>query len=100
MSDRAILREYRLALLEMRRQSLPRLGAREAEHLERSRGIEQRSVDAQPVVQGIFGPADRALCAGRQILRGFQRDLLQLVVLDAERDKANPLGLGSRQRLA
>ena len=86
--------KHRLALLEMRRQPLARLGAGEAEHLQRCRRIEQRSVDAQPVVQRIFGPADRALRAGRQILGGLQRDLLQFGVLDAQRDQANPLGFG------
>src|SRR3984957_15679430 len=97
---RAILWEYRFAFLQMRGQALARLGAGKAQKLERGRSVEDRAVDAQPVVERVFGPADGALRAVGQVLGGLQRDLLQIGILDAERNQPDPLSFRAGQRLA
>src|ERR1700733_16314001 len=99
-SDRTFLREYRLAFFQMRGQALARLGAGKTQKLERGRGVEDRAVDAQPVVERVFGPADSALRAVGQLFGGLQRDLLQIGILDAQRNQPDPLGLRAGQWLA
>ena len=84
----------------MGRQALGRLGASEAKHFQGRRGVEYGAGLAQPVVQGVFGPADRALRAAGQIVGGLQGGGLKIGVLDAQRDQADTLGLGAGQRLA
>src|SRR5664279_2771444 len=99
-SDRAFLREYRLTFLQMRGEALARLGTRKTQKLQRGRGVEDRAVDAQPVVERVFGPADSALRAVGQIFGGLERDLLQIGILDAQRNQPDPLRLRAGQRLA
>jgi len=77
-----------------------RLGTRKTQKLQRGRGVEDRAVDAQPVVERVFGPADGALRAVGQIFGGLERDLLQIGILDAQRNQPDPLRLRAGQRLA
>src|SRR6478735_6720206 len=62
-SQRRVGIELGLALLEMGGQAFLHLGAHEAQHFERRRGVERRAHHAQPVVERVFGEADRGLGA-------------------------------------
>src|SRR5215216_4349073 len=85
--------ELGLALLEVRGEAFLHLGAHEAQHLERRRGVEGRAHHAQPVVQRVLGEADRGLRAFGELGRDLQALGLELVVLDAQRDEPDALGL-------
>ena len=64
-----------------------------AEEFQRQRSIERWPRHAQPVVQAVFGPAQRALRAGREFACHFQRLGLQFRFFTAERHQPDPLGL-------
>src|SRR5258705_7107894 len=89
-----------LALLEMRGKAFLHLGTEEAQHLERRRGVEGRTHHAQPVVERVLGEADRSLRALGELGRDLETLGFELVVLDAERDQADALGLLAVDRLA
>src|SRR6187551_171186 len=82
-SQRRVRVELGLALLEMRGEAFLHLGPHEAQHLERRRGVEGRAHHAQPVVERVFGEADRGLGAFGELGRHFETLGLELVVLDA-----------------
>src|SRR3954462_3982995 len=84
----------------MRRGAFLCLGAAEAQHLERERGIECWPGHAQPVVERIFGPPQRRLGAARELARDLQRFFLQLAFLARQRDEPEALGLLAADRLA
>src|SRR4029453_6611044 len=92
--------ELGLALLEVRGEAFLHLGPHEAQHLERRRGIEGGAHHAQPVVERVLGEADRGLRPLGELGRNLEPLGLQLVVLDAERDQADALGLRAVDRLA
>src|SRR5207245_238122 len=81
--ERGRRRELRRALLAERGQPLAHVVPGESEALERQRCVEGRPGQAQPVVQGVLGPADRRRRACRQTLRQPERRLVQGVVVDA-----------------
>src|SRR6516162_6793525 len=60
-SDRAILCKQWLSLLQVGCQPLSHLRTREPEHLQRGGGVEQRTVNAKPIVESVLGPANGAL---------------------------------------
>src|SRR5829696_5857098 len=99
-SDRRVGIELGLALLEVGGQAFLHLGPHEAQHLERRRGIERRAHHAQPVVQRVLGEADRGLRALGELGGDLQALGLELIILDAQRDQANALGLLAVDRLA
>src|SRR4029453_4709073 len=92
--------ELGLALLEVRGEAFLHLGAHEAQHLERRRGVERGTHHAQPVVQRVLGEADRGLRALGKLGRDLQALGLELVVLDAQRDQPDAFGLLAVDRLA
>jgi hypothetical protein len=96
----AILRKYRLAFLQMRCKSLARVCSGEAENLKRGRGVEQRAIDPQPVVERIFRPSNCALCTIGKIFSHIKSGLLQIRILDAQRHQPNPFGLFAGEWLA
>src|SRR5215468_7850951 len=90
LSDRAILRKHRLSLLQVRCQPLAGLPTGETEHFQCRGGVEQRTVNAKPIVESVLGPAKGALGAVDEIQSGFERNPLQLGILHAKRDKTDP----------
>src|SRR3954471_14146067 len=92
--------ELGLALLEVRGEAFLHVGTHEAQHLERCRGVERRAHHAQPVVERVFGEADRGLCALGELGCDFQALGFELIVLDAQRDEPDALGLLAIDRLA
>ena len=75
-------------------------GPDEAQHLERRRGVEGRAHHAQPVVERVLGEADRGLRALGELGRDLEALGFELVVLHAQRDQADALGLLAVDRLA
>jgi len=67
----------------MRGEPLACFRAGEAEQFEGRGGIEQRTVDAQPIVERIFGPANGALRAVRKVFGNIKSGLLEIGVIDA-----------------
>src|SRR5690606_21094626 len=92
--------EAGLALVPVRRQALPGVGPAEAEELVGQRGVEHRGLGPVPVVQGVLRPADGLLGAAAQPLGHLERGVVDGVVVDAQRDEADALGLLAAQRLA
>src|SRR5882757_3829769 len=92
--------ELGLALLEMGSQSFLHLRPEEAQHLERERRVERGAHHAQPVIERVFGEADRGLRPLGQLGGDFERLRFKLLVLDTERDQADALGLLAAHRLA
>src|SRR5262245_44274261 len=99
-SDRRIRIEPGLALLEMGGEAFLHLGAEEAQHLERRRGVEGGTHHAQPVVERVLGEAYRGLGALGELGGHFEALGFQLLVLDAHRYKADALGFFAVDRLA
>src|SRR4030095_11061572 len=92
--------ELGLALLEVRGEAFLHLGAHEAQHLERRRGVEGGPHHAQPVVERVLGEADRGLRALGALGADVQSLGLELIVVDAERHQADALGFLPVDRLA
>src|SRR5262245_37456019 len=99
-SDRRVGVELGLALLEVGGEPFLHVRSQEAQDLERRRGVERRSHHAQPVVQRVFGEANRGLRSLGELGRHFQALGFELVVLDAERDQPDALGFLAVDRLA
>src|SRR6185312_8722448 len=91
-SDRRGGRKVRTALFEVRGEAFFYIGAAEAEKLKRERRVECRTHRAQPIVERIFGPADRALRSLGQLGRDLDGLRLKLVVVDRERNQADAFG--------
>ena len=90
-SQRAVRREARLAFFAMRGEALPDVGARKSQKLQRERVIANGTRGAQPIVERVFGPADRIRCALRKPHRNIQRARLKLRIGHGHRDKADAL---------
>src|SRR5271166_3876458 len=88
------------ALLAVRGEAFPDVGAAEADEFQAKRRFEGGPEHAVPVVEAVLGPADRVLCALRQILGEVGCGGQDLVVVDAGGDQADALGLLAEQRLA
>ncbi len=99
-STGVVLRKARRALLAQCGSALPRLGAREAQEFEAERGIEDRACGTQPVVERIFGAADRARRAFGEPNRNVERTRGELLVRHRERNEPDALGLLAGERLA
>src|SRR5260370_87011 len=76
------------------------LRAGEAEKLQRQRGVEDRPGGAQPIVERVFGPADRVGSALGEPGRDFEGLGVELRVVHRERDQPDALGVGSRERIS
>ena len=74
--QRTIFWELRRSFFLERFQTLFHFRAGEAEHFERSRRIKRGSSQPKSAVQGVLGPADRALCHICQFGCNLQRCLL------------------------
>src|SRR5580693_9189995 len=88
------------ALLAVRGEPLLHLGSRKAEKFESQRGIEGRSHRAQPVVQCVFGPADRTLRALSQTGSNLHCFCVELGILDGKRNEPNTLGFFAEHLVA
>src|SRR4029453_9479941 len=92
--------ELGLALLEMRGEAFLHLGPHEAQHLQRRRRVEGGAHHAKPVVERVLGEADRGRATLCEVVRDLDPLGLELVVLDAQRDQPDTLGLLAVDRLA
>src|SRR5262249_55168088 len=90
-SDRWRRREIGAALFEVRGKALFHIGSAKAEEFQRQRGVKGCAHRAQPVVERILGPADRALRALGELGRDLDRFRLELVVVDCEGYQAETL---------
>src|SRR5262245_1004767 len=96
----ALVRKLRRPLLAQRGRALRQLVAGKAEEFHAERGVEDRAGCAQPVVERVFGPADRVRRALRQPHRDVHGALLHLLVRHRERDETDALGLLAADWLA
>ena len=84
----------------MRRQTFLYLWPGKAEKLQSQRRVERGAHAPKPVVQRVFGPADRRLRALRQLRRDFDRFGIELGVLDREADQTDPFRFRTKNLLA
>src|SRR5579859_898990 len=98
--DRAFGRPLRRALLAVRGDAFTRFFAGEAEELEREGGVEGGAHLAQPVVEGVLGPADRALGAGCQASRHLHGLGVEVGVVDRQADQPDSGRLLAQQLVA
>src|SRR5262245_25916001 len=87
-------------LLDVRRQTFSRVGPAKAVELVGERRVERGRHHAVPVIQGVLGPAKRALRAGCERRRDAERACVHLVVVDTQRDQPDALGFFTRHRFA
>ena len=76
------------------------IGARKTHELQGQRGVKGGARLAQPVVEGVFGPADGALAAVGQFVGHFIGLVQQVFVFHAQRHQANALGLFAAEGFA